>query len=162
MKKIVNGTAAQKYNGGLHPNRDDCIPPPTKIPIANPKGVPKPRQPNAIFRILPLGNAALRMLTEVGKHMDIPIPCSARKTINWVPDCESATPRMKQLWTRVPVRLIVRFPMTSATAPERRRVQPHVNLLCSSAYSPRQHSHRERLTSRLAQAYSTARISSID
>ena len=97
-------------------------------PIANPEGVLKPRYPNAMFLIFPWGNAALRMLTEVGKHMEMPMPWKARKTISWPWERQRATPRMKQLWRRVPVRLMQRLPTTSAIAPERRSVQPHVSL----------------------------------
>ena len=98
------------------------------MPTAKPNGVPNPRHPNAMFRNRPSGKAALRMLTDVGKHMDDPIPWKARKIMRWRPDCARPAARMKTLRMKVPMRLMDRLPTTSATAPDKRRVQPHVSL----------------------------------
>ena len=42
--------------------------------MANPKGVPSPKHPKAMFLTRPKGNAVLSMLTAVGKHIATPIP----------------------------------------------------------------------------------------
>ena len=106
----------------------DSNQPPTKIPIAKPKGVPNPRHPKAMFLALPLGKAALNMLTEVGKHMEMPIPWNARNIIKWRPDLARPAARMNTLEPRVPTRLMVLLPTKSATAPKRRSVHPQVSL----------------------------------
>ena len=80
--KRMRAIAAIQYKPTRHPIDVDSNQPPTSMPIANPKGDPNPRNPKAMFLALPPGNAVLSMLTEVGKHMEMPIPWKARNMIN--------------------------------------------------------------------------------
>lgn len=97
--------------------------------MAKPRTWPIPRQEKAILRLVPLVIAVLMIPIEVGKQSAIAIPCMARNMINSMPVFGNPQASMKRPSIKVPVRLTMRLPMTSAIEPARRRHEPLVSLI---------------------------------
>lgn len=102
--------------------------PPKKSPTDQPNGWESPRHPNAIFLTRPFGKELVRMLKDVGKHIETAIPCKARKMISSMPVFAKPDARIKKARRTQPHRLIARLPTESAIEPASRRVQPLASL----------------------------------
>jgi hypothetical protein len=92
------------------------------------KGAPSPSQEKAIFRRRPFGEASVRMLNKVGKHIDTAI-------LEWL-GIESILTQFsitrkqgKRPSRKRPLRMMLRLPAMSAMEPARSRVQPLASLL---------------------------------
>ena len=65
---------AHRQNPSLQPTSTDSKTPPSIRPTKKPKGIPSPKHAKPTFLALPPGIEAIRILVEVGKHIEIPMP----------------------------------------------------------------------------------------
>lgn len=77
-----------------------------------------------MFRLWPVENVVVIILTALGRQKDIATPDRARKTMSWMPVLDKPQPIVKTMSSTQPVRYMERLPRTSATEPESRSVQP--------------------------------------
>jgi hypothetical protein len=116
-----------RYHPVRHPTLSRKTPPSTR-PRENPKGCTRPKQENPMLRFLPVGTASAIIATDVGRQSETAIACRARNIINSIPVLARPQPMMNHPSRKHPVKLIRRFPTTSATDPARSRQEPLVNL----------------------------------
>lgn len=95
-------------------------------PTLKPRGWPPPIAPKARFLLGPDLKYVIIRLTADGKQNEMAMPASARNTIIWTAVFERPHANVNMLCKNVPSRYILRAPTTSATAPDKIRVQPHV------------------------------------
>jgi hypothetical protein len=114
-----------------HPIRQPSLSrktPPSTSPKENPNGCTRPKQENPKLRFLPVGTASATIATEVGKQSETAIPYRARNLISCIVVLARPQPTVNHPNRNHPVKLIRRFPTTSAIDPARSRLEPLVNL----------------------------------
>ena len=116
---------AAMWNPHRQPMLSDNTPPRVS-PKEKPIGWPPPMEANAIFLLFPSGNVLVMILTAEGRQKEIAMPARPRNRMSCEPFCERPQAIVNKDCNTHPVRYIVRLPITSATAPSRRSVQPHV------------------------------------
>jgi hypothetical protein len=78
----------------------------------------------------------VRILIDVGKHIEILIPWKALNRINSIPVLAKPEAKMSKPRRKHPPRLMLRFPTTSAIEPAISRVQPLASLQVFSVTTP--------------------------
>ena len=127
--RSTNVAPPHKYHPIRQPTVSRKTPPKTR-PRENPNGCTRPKQEKPILRFLPEGTASATIATEVGRQRDTATPCKARNMISSIPVLARPQPTMSHPSRKQPVRLMRRFPTTSAIDPASSRQEPLVSLTC--------------------------------